>query len=150
MIKFSQEKVLLLHKLITEETGGDPNVRDIALLNRALESAFQTFDGQELYPTKEEKGARIGYALISNHAFVDGNKRIGMYVLLTFLETNGIKIRPTVDDVARVGLAVAAGEMQYEDLLEWIHDNKSIIVFRANGIRKQTHRAKRPWVCFFA
>ena len=124
MIKFSQEKVLLLHKLITEETGGDPNIRDIALLNSALESAFQTFDGQELYPTKEEKGARIGYALISNHAFVDGNKRIGMYVLLTFLETNGIKIRPTVDDVARVGLAVAAGEMQYEDLLEWIHDNK--------------------------
>ena len=124
MIKFSQEKVLLLHKLITEETGGDPNVRDVALLNSALESAFQTFDGQELYPTKEEKGARIGYALISNHAFVDGNKRIGMYVLLTFLETNGIKIRPTVDDVARVGLAVAAGEMQYEDLLEWIHDNK--------------------------
>ena len=124
MIKFSQEKVLLLHKLITEETGGDPNVRDIALLNSALESAFQTFDGQELYPTKEEKGARIGYALISNHAFVDGNKRIGMYVLLTFLETNGIKIHPTVDDVARAGLAVAAGEMQYEDLLEWIHDNK--------------------------
>ena len=124
MIKFSQEKVLLLHKLITAETGGDPNVRDIALLNSALESAFQTFDGQEMYPTKEEKGARIGYALISNHAFVDGNKRIGMYVLLTFLETNGIKIRPTVDDVARVGLAVAAGEMQYEDMLEWIHDNK--------------------------
>ncbi len=124
MIKFSQEKVLLLHKLITAETGGDPNVRDIALLNSALESAFQTFDGQELYPTKEEKGARIGYALISNHAFVDGNKRIGMYVLLTFLETNGIRIHPTVDDVARVGLAVAAGEMQYEDLLEWIHDNK--------------------------
>ena len=124
MIKFSQERVLLLHKLITAETGGDPNVRDIALLNSALESAFQTFDGQELYPTKEEKGARIGYALISNHAFVDGNKRIGIYVLLTFLETNGIKIHPTVDDVARVGLAVAAGEMQYEDLLEWIHDNK--------------------------
>ena len=124
MIKFSQEKVLLLHKLITEETGGDPNVRDIALLNSALESAFQTFDGQELYPPQEEKGARIGYALISNHAFVDGNKRIGMYVLLTFLETNGIKIHPTVDDVARVGLAVAAGEMQYEDLLEWIRDNK--------------------------
>ena len=124
MIKLSKEKVLLLHELITRETGGDPNIRDIALLNSALESAFQTFDGQELYPTKEEKGARIGYALISNHAFVDGNKRIGMYVLLTFLETNGIKIHPTVDDVARVGLAVAAGEMQYEDLLEWIHDNK--------------------------
>lgn len=124
MIKFSQEKVLLLHKLITAETGGDPNIRDIALLNSALESAFQTFDGTELYPSKEEKGARIGYALISNHAFVDGNKRIGMYVLLTFLETNGIKIHPSVDDVARVGLAVASGEMGYEDLLEWILENK--------------------------
>ncbi len=124
MIKFSQEKVLLLHKLITEETGGDPSVRDLSLLNSALESAFQTFDGKELYPTKEEKGARLGYALISNHAFVDGNKRIGMYILLTFLETNGIRIQPTVDDVARVGLAVAAGEMKYEDLLAWIIENK--------------------------
>lgn len=124
MIKFSQEKVLLLHKLITEETGGDPHVRDLNLLNSALESAFQTFDGKDLYPTKEEKGARLGYALISDHAFVDGNKRIGMYVLLTFLETNGIKIRPAVDDVARVGLAVAAGEMGYEELLLWICENE--------------------------
>ncbi|MBQ4648778.1 MAG: type II toxin-antitoxin system death-on-curing family toxin [Clostridia bacterium] len=124
MIKFSKEKVLLLHKLLTEETGGDPNIRDIALLDSALESAFQTFGGEELYPTKEEKGARLGYSLISNHAFVDGNKRIGMYVLLTFLEINGVRIHPTVDDVARVGLAVASGKMQYEDLLQWIIDNK--------------------------
>ena len=124
MIKFSDEKVLLLHRLITEETGGDPNVRDISLLNSALESAFATFDGQELYPTKEEKGARLGYALISNHAFVDGNKRIGMYVLLTFLEANGIKIRPTNEEVARVGLAVAAGEMEYRQLLKWILENE--------------------------
>lgn len=124
MIKFSKEKVLLLHKLLTEETGGDPNIRDIALLDSALESAFQTFGGEELYPTKEEKGARLGHSLISNHAFVDGNKRIGMYVLLTFLEINGVRIHPTVDDVARVGLAVASGKMQYEDLLQWIIDNK--------------------------
>ena len=124
MIKFSQEKVLLLHKLITEETGGDPNIRDLALLDSALESAFQTFDGQELYSTKEEKGARIGYALISNHAFVDGNKRIGMYVLLTFLEVNGIRIYPSEEEVVRVGLAVASGEMKYEELLEWILENK--------------------------
>lgn len=124
MIKFSQEKVLLLHRLLTEETGGDPNLRDIALLDSALESAFQTFNGEELYPSKEEKGARLGFALISNHAFVDGNKRIGMYVLLTFLETNGIKMNPSVDDVARVGLAIASGEMKYEDLLGWIRDNR--------------------------
>ena len=124
MIKFSREKVLLLHQMITQETGGDPNIRDVALLESALESAFATFDGKELYPTKEEKGAKLGFSLISNHAFVDGNKRIGMYVLLTFLEINGIRINPSVEDVARVGLAVAAGEMNYEDLLQWILENR--------------------------
>ena len=124
MIKFSREKVLLLHQLITAETGGDPNIRDIGLLESALESAFATFGGKELYPSKEEKGAKLGYSLISNHAFVDGNKRIGMYVLLTFMEINGMPINPTEEDVARVGLTVAAGTMQYEDLLEWIRENR--------------------------
>jgi len=120
MIRFSREKVLLLHQLIAEETGGDPNVRDLDLLDSALNAAFQTFDGKELYPTKQEKAARIGYSLISNHAFVDGNKRIGMYVLLTFLETNGIRLKLTDEDIARAGLGVADGTMQYEDLLKWI------------------------------
>ena len=124
MIKFSQDKVLLLHKLITKETGGDPELRDINLLDSALESAFQTFDGVELYPTKEEKGARLGFSLISNHAFVDGNKRIGMYVLLTFLEGNGIRLDVDNDDVARVGLAVASGEMKYNELLAWIREHR--------------------------
>ena len=124
MIKFSREKVLLLHQLITAETGGDPNIRDGGLLESALESAFATFGGKELYPSKEEKGAKLGYSLISNHAFVDGNKRIGMYVLLTFMEINGMPINPTEEEVARVGLAVAAGTMQYEDLLEWIRENR--------------------------
>ena len=124
MIKFSWDKVLLLHQIISAETGGDPELRDISLLDSALESSFQTFDGQEPCPTKEEKAARIGYALISNHAFADGNKRIGMYVLLTFLETNGIKIRPSNEEVVRIGLATAAGEMKYEDILAWILENE--------------------------
>lgn len=124
MIKLSKEKVLLLHRMITAETGGDPNVRDIALLESALESAYATFGGVELYPTKEEKGARIGFSLIANHAFVDGNKRIGVLVMMTFLEVNGIRLRPTNAELARVGLAVAAGEMKYDELLEWILMNK--------------------------
>jgi len=124
MIRFSREKVLLLHQLVIEETGGAADVRDLDLLDSALASAFQTFDGKELYPTKEEKAARIGYSLISNHAFVDGNKRIGMYILLTFLETNGIRLHPSVDDVARVGFAVARGEMDYDGLLAWIRENR--------------------------
>ena len=124
MIKLSQEKVLLLHRLITDETGGDPNVRDLDLLDSALEAAFATFGGEELYPTVEEKGARLGFPLIANHAFVDGNKRIGVFVMLTFLEVNGVRLRPTNEELARVGLAVAAGEMKYEELLSWIRENK--------------------------
>ena len=124
MIKISQEKVLALHEILTKKTGGDPNVRDIALLNSAIESAFATFDGQELYSTKEEKGARLGFSLISNHAFVDGNKRIGMLVMLVFLEVNGIKIRLSNDEIVRVGLAVASGKMKYKELLAWILENE--------------------------
>lgn len=120
MIKFSKDKVLLLHKLIAEETGGSIGVRDEALLESALEAAFSGFGEKEFYPTKEEKGARLGYNLISNHAFVDGNKRIGMYVMLTFLEVNGIRMGCTNEDVAQVGLAVADGSMGYDALLEWV------------------------------
>ena len=86
MIKLSREKVLLLHQLLAEATGGSVGVRDQGLLDSALEGAFAGFGDQEFYPTKEEKGARLGYALISNHAFLDGNKRIGLYVMLSFLE----------------------------------------------------------------
>lgn len=124
MIKFSKEKVLLLHKLIAQETGGSIGVRDEGLLESALEAAFSGFGDKEFYPTKEEKGARIGFNLISNHAFVDGNKRIGMYVMLTFLEVNGIHMDCTNDDVAKAGLAVAAGEMNYDALLGWVREHR--------------------------
>jgi len=124
MIKFSKDKVLLLHKLIAQETGGSIGVRDEGLLESALEAAFSGFGDKEFYPTKEEKGARLGYNLISNHAFVDGNKRIGMYVMLTFLEVNGIHMDCTNEEVSSVGLAIAAGKMKYEDLLQWVKDHR--------------------------
>ena len=124
MIKFSKEKVLLLHKLIAQETGGGIGVRDEGLLESALEAAFSGFGDKEFYPTKEEKGARLGYNLISNHAFVDGNKRIGMYVMLTFLEVNGIHMDCNNDDVSQTGLAVASGKMDYDALLQWVRDHR--------------------------
>ncbi|MBR6085717.1 MAG: type II toxin-antitoxin system death-on-curing family toxin [Spirochaetales bacterium] len=123
MIRFSVEKVKLLHQLMAEETGGSVGIRDEGLLDSAIEGIYQTFDGNELYPTKEEKGARLGYSLISNHSFLDGNKRIGMYVMLTFLEVNGIRLECTDEEVAQTGLAVASGEMGYEDLLAWVRSH---------------------------
>lgn len=115
--------MLLLHKLIAQETGGSIGVRDEGLLESALEAAFSGFGDTEFYPTKEEKGARLGYNLISNHAFVDGNKRIGMYVMLTFLEVNGIHMDCTNDDVSGTGLAVDSGKMDYDSLLQWVREH---------------------------
>ena len=120
MIKISKEKVLLLHQLIAQETGGAVGVRDAALLESALSNAYATFDGAELYPTKEEKAASLGFSLISNHAFVDGNKRIGVYVMLTFLEAEGIKMTCSNQDVIDLGLSVASGDMKYDEVLSWI------------------------------
>ena len=120
MIVPTKDMVLLLHQLVAQESGGAPGLRDEALLEGALASAFQTFGGKDLHPTKEEKAAALGYALVSDHAFVDGNKRIGMLVMLSFLEANGIPLRATDTDIAAAGLAVAAGTMDRQGLLDWI------------------------------
>ena len=125
MIRFSKEKVLLLHQIMAEATGGSVGVRDEGLLDSALEAAFAGFGDQEFYPTKEEKGARLGCALISNHAFVDGNKRIGVYIMLSFLEMNGIRLQCTDDELVDMGLSVASGRMDYQELLQWVLDHKA-------------------------
>ena len=124
MTKISVDMAKLLHQLIAEETGGEIGVRDEGLLDSALESAFATFDGNDLYSSKEEKAARIGFSLISNHAFIDGNKRIGMHIMLTFLELNGIKIECSDDDIVYAGLGVASGSMTYNELVKWIYDRE--------------------------
>ena len=124
MIRFSKEKVLLLHKILAEATGGSVGIRDEGLLDSALEGVFAGFGDKEFYPSKEEKGARLGYTLISNHAFVDGNKRIGVYVMLSFLEMNGIRIRCTDEQLVHIGLSVADGTMGYEELLQWVIEHR--------------------------
>ena len=126
MIKFDKEKVLLLQQLVIESSGGGAGVRDFGLLDSAIESAYQTFGGEELYPTKEEKGARLGFNLVSNHAFVDGNKRIGLLVMLSFLAINGINMKYTDEELVEIGLSLADGKMTYEELLSWIIKHKII------------------------
>ena len=83
----------------------------------------QTFDGKDLYPTKTEKAARLGYSLISNHAFVDGNKRIGVHVMLAFLEFNGIHMKFSDEELVEFGLGVASGDIGYEEVLAWINEH---------------------------
>ena len=124
MTKIGSEKIKLLHQLMAEATGGSVGVRDEGLLDSAVEGAFATFDGVELYPSKEEKAAKLGYSLVSNHAFVDGNKRIGVYVMISFLELNGVHIDSSDEDVIMLGLGVADGSMTQDDVLHWIEKHK--------------------------
>jgi len=116
----STDTVIAMHRIIAERTGGSPELRDIALLESALSSPFQTFGCEQLYPTLIEKAAMLGYGLICNHPFVDGNKRIGMLAMLTFLKINGYELNTSDKYVAHIGLAVAAGEMRCNELLLWL------------------------------
>ena len=125
MIKLSKEKVLLLHQLIAEETGGGVGVRDVGLLESAINNAYATFGGEEFYKTKEEKAASLGFSLISNHAFVDGNKRIGVHAMLVFFDLNGVVLSYTQKELYEMVLAVADGSLEYEDMLKWILEHQA-------------------------
>lgn len=120
MIQLTKQQVILLHKEIIAESGGSPEIRDEGLLDSALNDPFQTFSGTELYPTILEKAARLGYSLIKNHAFVDGNKRIGAHTMLVFLALNNIEVEYEDNDFTQLILGIAAGEISAEQLLAWL------------------------------
>ena len=88
----STEYILKLHEKLILATGGSNGIRDIELLKSSIENSKATFGGKDLYRSIEEKCSNICYCLISNHTFIDGNKRIGIYVMLILLEYNGIKL----------------------------------------------------------
>ena len=115
----------MLHSQLIRQTGGSDGVRDYALLESALEAPFQSYGGDDLYPTVQAKAARLGYGLIKNHCMIDGNKRIGAHAMLVFLALNGIEIAYTQKELYETILNVASGKLEYEDLLEWIlqHQN---------------------------
>ena len=120
MIVLSKEQVISLHSQLIEETGGVGGLRDEGLLDSALNAPFQSFGNVEPFPSIQQKAARLGYGLIKNHPFVDGNKRIGAHVMLVFLALNGIELDYTQDELADVILGVASGEIGFDELLKWI------------------------------
>lgn len=95
MKKLTREQILMLHAQLINQTGGSNGVRDYSLLESAIESPFQSFDGEELYPTIQSKAARLGFCLIKNHCMIDGNKRIGAHAMLVLLKLNGIDLKYT-------------------------------------------------------
>lgn len=124
MKKLSKEQILMLHTQLIQQTGGCDGVRDFNLLDSALETPFQSFGGDELYPTIQAKASRLGYGLIKNHCMIDGNKRIGVHVMLVFLALNGIELGYTQKELYETIFDVAAGKLDYEGLLSWVIEHQ--------------------------
>ena len=116
----SKRQILMLHSMLIAQSGGLDGLRDEGLLESAITTPLQTFAGQELYPTVLEKAARLGYGLIHNHPFLDGNKRIGTHAMLVFLDINNIALSYADDDLIAAILRVASGDMDESELLEWL------------------------------
>ena len=120
MIRLSKSQVLLLHEQLVAETGGSPGLRDEGMLDSALNAPFQTFGGEDVYPSLHQKAAHLCFGLVKNHPFVDGNKRIGAHVMLVFLALNGIELQYTQTELSDIILQLAAGTIQSSDLLNWV------------------------------
>ena len=120
MIVLTKEQIIMLHEHLIRETGGSPGLRDDALLEAAIHAPFQSYDGTDMFPSIQQKAARLGYGLIKNHAFVDGNKRIGAHVMLVFLALNKIDLTYKQNELSDIILKVASGEYDFPDLLQWI------------------------------
>ena len=125
MIKLSKEQVILLHERLIEVTGGSSGIRDDGKLDSALANPFQSFGGEELYPSIEAKAAQLCYGIVKNHPMVDGNKRSGVHVMLVFLALNGYELFYTQKELSDIILALASGELRAEDMLQWIINHQS-------------------------
>ena len=120
MMILTVDEIIRLHTTLTMRTGGSDGLRDRGLLESAVYSAETSFGGQEIYPTVAEKAARLLFSLVSNHPFVDGNKRIGVLVMLVTLRLNGIALRYTQAELIELGLSAASGELDYDAVYDWI------------------------------
>ena len=119
----TKSQILLLHSELAEESGGSSELRDEGLLDSAISAPFQSFGGIDLYPDLILKAARLGFGLIKNHPFVDGNKRIGAHAMIAFLEVNSISLEYEDDELIEIILSVASGVSLDEDLVVWLKDH---------------------------
>jgi len=116
-------EVIALHRRILAESGGRPGVRDLGAIASAVSQPKMSVGGLDAYPMLTEKAAALGYSLIRNHGFVDGNKRIAHAAMEVFLVMNGVEITAAVDEQEQFVLSLAAGEVSREALAAWLQSN---------------------------
>ena len=117
------EEVLALHAEAIRIHGGSEGVRDLGLIQSATAQPQMTFAGEDLYPTLVEKAAAIGFSLITNHGFIDGNKRVGLAALDVMLRLNGYMIPSQTARLEETILAVASGIMNRDEFTEWVRNH---------------------------
>lgn len=120
MIVLTVDEVISLHEQMIQVTGGSGGIRDIGLLESAIYSALASFEGEDIYPSVPEKSTRLAYSIIKNHAFIDGNKRIGIFVMLMTLKLNSVKLSYTQTELSSLGLGIADGSIGYDKILTWL------------------------------
>ncbi len=113
-------EVLDLHRKIMQQARGSPTIRDLGGLISAIAQPRMTFEGRDLHPTAVDKAAALGFSIIANHPFVDGNKRAGHAAMETFLVLNGYEIDAPIDESERVILEVASGRIDRKGLADWL------------------------------
>lgn len=113
-------EVLRIHEAVFAIGGGSAGLRDLAGLESAIAQPQATFDGQELHTTLNDKAAALGFSLIQNHPFIDGNKRVGHAAMEVFLMLNGFEIEAGVDEQEQLILGVASGEVDRMLLASWL------------------------------
>lgn len=113
-------EVLAAHETLIATFGGSTGVRDLNLLESAIALPQAGFGGVEFYPTLSQKAAAIGFSIVKNHAFADGNKRTGLACISMFLLLNDHRLRSTADESEATILGVADGSISREQLAEWI------------------------------
>lgn len=123
MTFLTTDEIIMLHDRLLAATGGTAGLRDRGLLESAVFGIYAGYENVEQYPTLEEKTARLTFSLINNHAFVDGNKRVGILAMLMTLALNDVKLRYTQAELVALGLAVAGGTAAMEEILDWIREH---------------------------
>lgn len=113
-------EVLDLHRQIIEQSKGAMGIRDLGALESAIAQPRMTFAGEDLYPTIVDKASALGFSIVMNHPFVDGNKRTGHAAMEIFLILNGLEINAYVDEQERVILALASGELERDAFTNWL------------------------------
>lgn len=116
-------EVLELHRQVMEQSGGALGIREVGLLESAIAQPLMTFGGEELYPSMMEKAVAMGFSIIMNHPFVDGNKRTGHAAMEVFLILNGMEIDASIDEQEEIVLAVASGKIAREAFVEWLQQH---------------------------